>query len=204
MDLGIAYPYVKLKWEEHDIRRPRPSHGRGGETTFGADLLCCSARLAMAFDTNYVAATFPESGKLFKALQKLHHQQGSPWLFLSHISKLSFLTFRNCRMHRLGRPQKASNPPLRGRPVLLLLLTECCPRYLWPLPPAIQEGVGGTRALAHSIKPKKDTTYIVIIISCRENMSASIMDSTNTIGVIMNGYDRKRRKNSGVQGNVLQ
>ena len=38
-------------------------------TTFGVDFLCCSARLALAFDTNYIAATFPESRKLLKALQ---------------------------------------------------------------------------------------------------------------------------------------
>ena len=47
--------------------------GAAPGTTFGVEPLCCSACLAVVFDTNYIAATFPESRKLFKALQQLQH-----------------------------------------------------------------------------------------------------------------------------------
>ena len=57
---------------------PAQHGGAAPGTNFGVERLCCSARLALALDTNYFAAIFPESRKLVKALQQLQHQQGSP------------------------------------------------------------------------------------------------------------------------------
>ena len=90
-----------------EVRRPRPSHGREAPgTTFGVEPLCCSARLAVVFDT-LRAGNFSRHCR-----SKEHAPQATPACsgcsFMTHAPfgpgqpacGYSFLTFRNCRLGR--------------------------------------------------------------------------------------------------------